>query len=86
MRALSPIGSSLVLVGAYVFTGGSGSARYMIPGGCIALAGLLMLAVAAVVDPADADQEAEAESARSRRGVNAEVEPADEMDQATASS
>ena len=56
----------------------------MIPGGCIALAGLLVLAVAAVVDPAAADEEAK--SARSRRSAVAEGERTEEMDQATASS
>lgn len=84
MHALSPIGSSLLLFGAYVISGGS---RYMIPGGCIALAGLMVLALAVVADPAAANKETEIKSARSRRGAigeAAEAESSEEMDEATA--
>lgn len=86
MRALSPTGISLLFLGAYVFSSGS---RYLIPGGCIALAGLVMLALAVVVDPAVRDKatERETESTRSRRGAigeATETQPSEEMDQATA--
>lgn len=81
MRVLSPIGSSLLLLGAYVFTSGdSGSTRYMIPGGCIALAGVVVLALAAILDPVP-DKRASERS----RGETTDEERSEEMDRATAS-
>jgi hypothetical protein len=53
----------------------------MIPGGCIALAGVVVLALAAILDPVP---DKGAKSERSRRETAA-GERSEEMDQATAS-
>lgn len=48
MRTLILVGSSLLLFGIFVFTRGSGwSFGYMIPGGIVGFAGVLVLALAA---------------------------------------
>jgi len=48
MRSLILVGSSLLLLGAFVFTRGAGwSFGYMIPGGFIGFLGLVVLGLAA---------------------------------------
>lgn len=66
MRFFNVTGTALVILGTYVFSAGaSGSFRYALPGGVIICAGVVMLALAAVIGglPEVSDDE----SGRSRR-------------------